>query len=162
MQHSSCYPIINKWGIILNLKNFYFLKLKRSELKSKFLHSNLLYITLILMISCIIIWFTGCPIKKFTGLSCAGCGMTRAWIALLKFDLKQAFYFHPLFWCVPIMYVLFLINDTLSNKKKYLIWGSIIALFLIVYFIRLFGDSSIVNFSYTESIIYKLLYNRRS
>ena len=135
---------------------------QRVHLKSKFICRNFLYINLILLISCVIIWFTGCPIKKVTGLSCAGCGLTRAWVSFLKLDLKQAFYFHPLFWSVPIMYILILLNDTLSSRKKYYIWGGIITLFLIVYFIRLFGDSSIVNFSYTETIIYKLFYNRRS
>lgn len=118
---------------------------------------NVLYITLILIISCGIIWITGCPIKRITGLSCAGCGMTRAWISLLKFDIRQAIYFHPLFWCVPIMYVLILRNNTLSKRKKSLLWGSIITLFLIVYLIRLFSGSLIVNFSYTETIIYKFI-----
>ena len=31
-----------------------------------------------------------CPIKFITGISCAGCGMSRAWLALLHFDLKKA------------------------------------------------------------------------
>ena len=44
-----------------------------------------------------------CPIKFITGISCAGCGMSRAWISLLKLDLKNAFYYHPLFWSVPIL-----------------------------------------------------------
>lgn len=38
-----------------------------------------------------------CPIKYITGISCAGCGMTRAWIALLHFDINTAFMYHPLF-----------------------------------------------------------------
>ena len=37
-----------------------------------------------------------CPIKYITGISCAGCGMTRAWIALLHFDINTAFMYHPL------------------------------------------------------------------
>ena len=28
-----------------------------------------------------------CPIKYITGISCAGCGMSRAWIALLHFNI---------------------------------------------------------------------------
>lgn len=35
-----------------------------------------------------------CPIKFLTGISCAGCGMSRAWIAVFHLDLARAFYFH--------------------------------------------------------------------
>ncbi len=38
-----------------------------------------------------------CPIKFCTGISCAGCGMSRAWLALLRGDLGAAVSFHPLF-----------------------------------------------------------------
>ena len=39
-----------------------------------------------------------CPIKFVTGISCAGCGMTRAWkVLLFHGDFRQAFYYHPLF-----------------------------------------------------------------
>ena len=37
-----------------------------------------------------------CPIKFLTGISCAGCGMTRAWWFFLHGDLRKAFYYHPL------------------------------------------------------------------
>ena len=40
-----------------------------------------------------------CPIKFLTGISCAGCGMSRAWIAVFHLDFARAFYFHP-----PIFY----------------------------------------------------------
>ena len=39
-----------------------------------------------------------CPILFLTGISCAGCGMSRAWLSLLRLDLAGAFAFHPLFW----------------------------------------------------------------
>ena len=32
-----------------------------------------------------------CPIKYITGISCAGCGMSRAWISLLHFNIHEAF-----------------------------------------------------------------------
>ena len=38
-----------------------------------------------------------CPILFLTGISCAGCGMSRAWLSLLRLDLAGAFAFHPLF-----------------------------------------------------------------
>lgn len=39
-----------------------------------------------------------CPILFLTGISCAGCGMSRAWMALLRLDVSAAFQYHPLFW----------------------------------------------------------------
>lgn len=47
----------------------------------------------------------GCPIKFFTGLSCPGCGMFRAWTSFLTLHPLEAFAYHPLFWCVPIALV---------------------------------------------------------
>lgn len=35
-----------------------------------------------------------CPIKFLTGISCAGCGMSRAWIAVFYLYFARAFYFH--------------------------------------------------------------------
>lgn len=48
----------------------------------------------------------GCVFKGITGLSCPGCGMTRAWLAALKLDLAAAVAYHPLFWTVPIALLL--------------------------------------------------------
>lgn len=42
----------------------------------------------------------GCPIRWLTGISCAGCGMTRAWLCAVHLDLAGAFAAHPLFWAV--------------------------------------------------------------
>ncbi|MBO4890966.1 MAG: DUF2752 domain-containing protein [Lachnospiraceae bacterium] len=47
----------------------------------------------------------GCPIRFFTGISCPGCGMTRAYIELLHFDPAHATFFHPL-WPLPMIFVL--------------------------------------------------------
>ena len=30
-----------------------------------------------------------CPIKFITGISCAGCGMSRAWLAFLQLDMAK-------------------------------------------------------------------------
>lgn len=43
----------------------------------------------------------GCPIKFMTGVSCPGCGLTRAWLEVLRLDVPAAFAYHPLFWLVP-------------------------------------------------------------
>ncbi len=45
----------------------------------------------------------GCPIKFATGVSCPGCGMTRAWLEALQLHFDRAFAYHPLFWLVPLV-----------------------------------------------------------
>lgn len=47
----------------------------------------------------------GCPIKFMTGISCPGCGMTRAWLEALQLHLSVALAYHPLFWAVPLAVV---------------------------------------------------------
>lgn len=37
-----------------------------------------------------------CPIYKTTGLQCPGCGATRMCLALMRFDLRQAFLYNPM------------------------------------------------------------------
>ena len=49
-----------------------------------------------------------CPIKFITGISCVGCGMSRAWMAFLHLDIAKAFAYHPLFWLVPIAVIVLL------------------------------------------------------
>lgn len=36
-----------------------------------------------------------CPIRRFTGIPCAGCGMSRAAFALLHMDIKGSLYNNP-------------------------------------------------------------------
>lgn len=40
-------------------------------------------------------WYPGCLFRKFTGLLCPGCGMTRAAYATLHGDIGRAFRMNP-------------------------------------------------------------------
>ena len=40
-------------------------------------------------------WMPGCVLRRYTGLECPGCGMTRATYATLHGDLWAAFKFNP-------------------------------------------------------------------
>ena len=57
-----------------------------------------------------------CPIKFITGISCAGCGMSRAWMAFLHLDIAKAFAYHPLFWLVPIAVIVLLCKSKINIK----------------------------------------------
>lgn len=73
-----------------------------------------------------------CPILFLTGISCAGCGMSRAWFCVLRMDFTGAFRYHPLFWILPIGIMLFLFGiryqkdtEDLTYNCLCTIWGSI-------------------------------------
>lgn len=81
-----------------------------------------------------------CPIKFITGVSCAGCGMTRAWLHVFRLDLNAAFHFHPLFWTIPVVVVPFFLRKRFPQFFR-LISCAIAALFIVVYFVRMFNRS---------------------
>lgn len=99
----------------------------------------------------------GCPIKFLTGISCVGCGMTRAWISLIHLDIKNAFHYHPLFF-IPIIYVmLFVFKDKIPKKIFMLITTIGIILFGVVYMYRIFNPDDVVNINISKGIIFKFV-----
>ena len=84
----------------------------------------------------------GCPIKYMTGISCPGCGMSRALYSCLKLDFLAAFHYHPLFFLVPVIILLVLFSDKLKPQVKNIIALLIIVLFMGVYIIRLIGGEN--------------------
>ncbi len=100
-----------------------------------------------------------CPIKWFTGISCAGCGMTRAWISVLQGKISRAFYFHPLFWILPAAAAVWLAHVGRLIPDKVWKWLSRItlAIFLTVYVVRMFSGSEIVVFEPWQSVPVRLV-----
>lgn len=98
-----------------------------------------------------------CPIKFFTGVSCAGCGMSRAWRAALGLDFAAAFAYHPL-WLLPIPGAAWLLLQKKLPKKVFNagLWiGG--GLFLVVYLIRLALPGEVVVFAPQEGAIWRLI-----
>lgn len=89
----------------------------------------------------------GCPIAFLTGISCAGCGMTRAWLAAFQGDVRLAMYYHPLFWMVIPLIIWFLTGQRM-NRRLYRVGLAVFAiLFILLYIWRmLWGDGTIVYF----------------
>jgi hypothetical protein len=86
----------------------------------------------------------GCPIKFLTGVSCMGCGMTRAYLSLLRLDIAGAFQYHPLFPIPAIAAVLFLLRSRISQKIVNFLLFTTIALFSIIYLLRILDPSDTV------------------
>ncbi len=87
--------------------------------------------------------FLSCQFYNATGLLCPGCGMSRMFLSLMKFDFVSAFYHNPamfiIFFYWNIVAVLcFWGRITLVKKSQflYISLGVSIALFLILGFIR--------------------------
>ncbi|MBL4932806.1 DUF2752 domain-containing protein [Clostridium paridis] len=100
----------------------------------------------------------GCPIKFLTGISCAGCGMTRAWIRVIHLDFKGAFYYHPLFFLPPIYLLLFLFRDKISKKIFVILIAIGVALFITVYVFRLVNpDGIVIDINIKNGFIYKFI-----
>lgn len=100
-----------------------------------------------------------CPIKFLTGISCAGCGMSRAFIAALRFDFVSAFYFHPLFWLVIPAILLFIFRNKIPFFRIYFVL--IIVIFIVVYLIRMFQpNDNIVVFEPQAGFIYRFIISK--
>ena len=75
---------------------------------------------------------TPCIVASIIGTPCPACGMTRAWISVLKFDLASAFRYHSLFWTVPLIFAFFWFDGAIFKKA----WVNIaIMVFIAVLFI---------------------------
>ena len=109
------------------------MKIKNTWLKfGGFVIAAMLYATLAFL-------GAGCPIRLITGIPCAGCGMTRSVISIIKRDLAAALYYHPLIVLMPLIPVLLIVKKgPLAIKKvRAVLWVIIIAAFIIVYIFRL-------------------------
>jgi len=83
-----------------------------------------------------------CIFYKLTGLYCPGCGITRSLLALMKFDLYQAFRYNIIIYIItPVMVVQEIIRHR-ENKKlaDLIIWACLIlcAAFMILRNIQMF------------------------
>lgn len=67
-----------------------------------------------------VFWALGvpCVFKNFLKIPCPGCGISRAVWSALRLDFAAAFSFHPMFWSLPILYIYFLFDGSLTGKKK--------------------------------------------
>lgn len=62
-----------------------------------------------------------CPFHKYLGIDCLGCGMQRAFIELLKGNLKESIQQYP-----ALIPMLLLISFLIIHLKFRLRWGALI------------------------------------
>lgn len=107
---------------------------------------------------CILLYIIiGCPIKAFSGISCAGCGMTRALLAVGKGHVIEAFHYHPLFWCVPVCIIIYFYRNKMPKRLYNIFQVIAIVLFLVVYIWRIFDPGcEVVAVEIDKGWMYKL------
>lgn len=99
-----------------------------------------------------------CPIKYITGISCAGCGMSRAWIALLHFNIHEAFMYHSLFFLPPVVVIFMLLKSKINIKFYKIFMFTMAGAFVIVYLYRMFiGTGDIVVFEPQNNILFRII-----
>ncbi len=118
-----------------------------------------LLLILIIFGSCLLLSILpmGCPLKYITGISCPGCGMTRAFLSLFLPDVSLAFHYHPLFILLPVMACLYLFGFYLNPKLLRALWLLLIIIFLLTYLVRLyFIPNDVVEIDLQSGFILKL------
>ena len=99
-----------------------------------------------------------CPIKYITGISCAGCGMSRAWIALLHFNIHEAFMYHPLFFLPPVVVIVMLLKSKINIKFYKIFMFTMAGAFVTIYLYRMFiGTGDIVVFEPQNNILFRII-----
>ena len=119
-----------------------------------------LYLIISAGLLCLFLYLTniGCPIKFITGISCPGCGMTRALLSLLRLDVKSAVYYHPLVFVMPVIVIIILLRNKLGRRLFKIFTVFFIVLFIAVYICRMAdAGNSIVQINVRNGLIGRIV-----
>ena len=105
--------------------------------------------------------FGQCVFRWFFGVSCPGCGLTRATLAALRLEFAAAFQYHPLFWFATpfLLYAIHRRAWGLPGNRRTDRWLAVLVgvVFLGVYLVRLIWlPDEVVNVDFQQSALYRL------
>lgn len=99
----------------------------------------------------------GCPSRWLFGVTCPGCGMSRACLSALLLDLPAAFAYHPL-WplalCIPV-YAFAPKPVFRSGRRETLCLCIAAGLMVVTYGVRLLAGDPVVAIHLTDGILYR-------
>lgn len=107
-------------------------------------------------------WFYlsyGCPIRFLTGISCPGCGMSRALGALLRLDFASAFEMHPLVFLLPAAAVVYFLKKLIPEKTLRFLYAFSLILLITVYILRMAQQGNVVYADFESGMLFRL-FNR--
>ncbi|MCL2072055.1 MAG: DUF2752 domain-containing protein [Oscillospiraceae bacterium] len=90
-----------------------------------------------------------CIFKVSLGLPCPGCGLTRAFGAFSRLQLGEAFWWHPLFWYIPVMLSVFVFKR-LKYGREDTRWFTVFMVGSMVLLIAVFAVRAVTRFPHTE------------
>ena len=96
-----------------------------------------------------------CPLKYVTGISCPGCGMSRAMQAMLGLDFSAAAYYHPLCFAMPPVAVALIFTHATRRRRAFsaILFGTA-GVMIAVYLYRLiFLEQNVVVADVSEGLI---------
>jgi hypothetical protein len=100
-----------------------------------------------------------CPIRYVFGVSCPGCGMTRACISALRLDFTAAFAYHPL-WVLMVPTAVFIVLCRWRGWRRALHVGvmAVALLLCAVYVLRMvWATSEVVVFAPKSGLLWKAI-----
>lgn len=117
----------------------------------------------IIAIAVMLIWDNvfGCPTQFLTGISCPGCGMSRAVISLMHLRFEQALYYNPCVYELPLAVLLYLFRNRIDSKRiKVFFVFAFFAVYISVYIYRLYMGHQVLNSDISDGVIYKFLFTK--
>lgn len=78
-----------------------------------------------------------CVWVAFTGFPCPGCGLTRAALALLKGNFKEAFQIHPFIYVIAVIGLLFCVYRYIlkRNQKVFVKYVLIVLIAMLCFYV---------------------------
>ena len=120
--------------------------------------------TIIIVVVAVLFGGYACPFEFVTGIPCPGCGMTRAFLALLRGDFALSWTMHPML--IPALAVMIYLivvrvrTGKLDWSKNWVYWPVIVACvaMLIVWVLRLTLGWQNGPMQYDEANLLKFLF----
>lgn len=130
---------------------------------------NIIKTLLVIAIFLLYLFVIGCPIRFIFGITCPGCGLTRAMLSVLHLDFEKALYYHPL-WSLFIVLILlnvlkeFGVHRYRASFSYSVIFVNIInvligIIFILVYIYRIAHNNPVVLFDIKDGFLYQYLSN---
>lgn len=139
------------------IKNVYFFILNKKQIVFKVHKQDFIFCA---AIGFALLWdmIFGCPTQFLTGISCPGCGMSRAAISLIHLDYSQAFYYNPCVFILPLAVILYFFRNKIENVKlKRCLLILFFIVYISVYIYRLRIENQVIKNDIRNGVIYKLL-----